>query len=85
MRLRLWLHRLFLSDLHLTQCRIRGGGFPQKIFRLFGPQFDLKISGGGGRGWVCPSPGSATVTFIGNEPSGSTRGGGEGDRCSDVL
>ena len=47
-----------------------GGGYPdpeirgwpglkKKIFRPFGPQFGLKIGGGGGQGPV-PSPGSAT-------------------------
>ena len=36
-----------------------GGGLKQKIFLPFGPQFGLKITGGG---WppLGPSPGSAT-------------------------
>ena len=38
-----------------------GGGRSEKnFFRLFGPQFGLKISGGAGG----PSPGSATVHYI---------------------
>ena len=42
----------------------RGGGLPKTFFWPFGPQFDLKIIGGGDR--APRAPPSATATFMGN-------------------
>ena len=43
-----------------------GGGLlvTKKIFRPFGPQFGLKIKGGGAGGPPGLSPGSATATLL---------------------
>ena len=40
---------------------IRGAPVSKKIFSPFGPQFGLKIRGGGSPGAPGPSPGSATA------------------------
>ena len=40
-----------------------GGGLQKFFFRPFGPQFGLKITGGG-TGSPCPSPRSATIFYI---------------------
>ena len=43
--------------------QIRGGPVSKKFFRPFGPQFGLRIKGGGGP--PDPSPGSATdINFL---------------------
>ena len=43
------------------QKRGGGGGLKKNCFQLFGPQFGLKIRGGGEAGPTGPSPGSTTV------------------------
>ena len=52
------------SSRSLDGGRWGGGGPPKNFFRPFGPQFGLKIGGGGQGGPPGPFPGSATVQSL---------------------
>ena len=60
----IWYINMADTDIQITwggHPEIRGmPGLKKKIFRPFGPQFGLKISGGGGPGPPGPFPRSAT-------------------------